>query len=179
MDYASRAGDKLAHALQEFHIDVSGLVCADLGCSAGGFSDCLLQNGAAKIYSVDTGYGVLAWRLRQDPKVTVLERTNALHVTLPELVDFVSIDVSWTPQRLIFPKAITLLKPIGNIVSLVKPHYEAKKAHVSLDEAKIVLQNTITQLQSLGINIKASVLSPITGQKGGNPEFLICYTQGV
>lgn len=95
--FASRSGHKLAAALDAFSIDPSGLICADLGCNVGGFTDCLLQRGAAKVYAVDTGYGTLAWKLR-DP-VVVMERTNAMHVVLPETVDLVTIDVAWTPQH--------------------------------------------------------------------------------
>src|SRR5579864_3600866 len=97
--FVSRAGSKLDHALTTFVIDVSAKICADLGCSTGGFTDCLLQRGAAKVFAVDTGYGVLDWKLRNDPRVVVMERTNAMHVNLPESVDLVSIDVAWTKQR--------------------------------------------------------------------------------
>src|ERR1700759_5340742 len=96
--FVSRAGQKLEHALSNFGLSPASLVCADLGCSTGGFTDCLLQHGAAKVYAVDTGYGVLAWKLRKDPRVVVMERTNGMHVTLPEQAKFVSIDVSWTKQ---------------------------------------------------------------------------------
>jgi 23S rRNA (cytidine1920-2'-O)/16S rRNA (cytidine1409-2'-O)-methyltransferase len=104
MPFVSRAGLKLDHALTAFAVDVTGLVCADLGCNAGGFTDCLLQRGAAKVYAVDTGYGALDWKLRKDPRVVVMERTNAMHVTLPEPVGFVCIDVAWTRQRRILPR---------------------------------------------------------------------------
>src|ERR1700692_2896638 len=97
--FVSRAGQKLDHALKTFTIDVSEKTCADLGCSTGGFTDCLLQLGAKKVYSIDTGYGVLDWKLRNDPRVIVMERTNAMHVQLPELADLISIDVAWTRQR--------------------------------------------------------------------------------
>src|SRR5512134_3893078 len=98
-NYVTRAGHKLAAALDAFGINVAGLVCADLGSNTGGFVDCLLQRGAAKVYAVDTGYGVLEYKLRKDPRVVVMERTNAMHVKLPELVAFVSIDVAWTKQK--------------------------------------------------------------------------------
>src|SRR5438034_4090953 len=104
-DFVSRAGQKLEHALSIFGVDVTGFVCADLGCSTGGFTDCLLQRGAAKVYAVDTGYGVLDWKLRTNERVVVMERTNAMHVTLPEPVDLVTIDVAWTKQRHILPAA--------------------------------------------------------------------------
>src|SRR5271163_2045641 len=97
--FASRAGLKLDHALDAFELDVTGLVCADLGCSTGGFVDCLLQRGAAKVYAIDTGYGVLDWKLRKDQRVVVMERTNAMHATLPEPAALLTIDVAWTRQR--------------------------------------------------------------------------------
>lgn len=163
--YVSRSGNKLAYALDTWHIDVKDLVCADLGCSTGGFTDCLLQHDAAKVYAVDTAYGILDYKLRLNPKVVVLERTNALHVNLPELVDFISIDVGWTPQRLILPAARTLLKPGGQIVSLLKPHYEAQKAHLTPVETRIIAD----QFAALG----QLVQSPIAGQKAGNVEYLL------
>src|SRR3989337_4533817 len=102
--YASRAGEKLQFALDKFKISVKDLMCADFGSSTGGFTDCLLQEGAQKVYSVDTAYGELAWNLRNNPKVAVLERTNAMHVTLPEKADLITIDVGWTNQERILPK---------------------------------------------------------------------------
>ena len=105
-----RAGQKLEHALVRFAIDVNGLVCADLGCSTGGFTDCLLQRGAAKVFAVDTGYGVLDWKLRKDPRVVVMERTNAMHVQLPEPANLVTIDVAWTRQQHILPAAKAILR---------------------------------------------------------------------
>jgi predicted rRNA methylase YqxC with S4 and FtsJ domains len=107
--HVSRGGDKLAAALDHFELDVARRVCADLGSHVGGFVDCLLQRGAARVYSVDTCYGTLAWRLRRDPRVVVLERTNAMHVSLPEPVDLITIDVGWTPQAKILPNAAGLL----------------------------------------------------------------------
>src|SRR3954468_14064629 len=125
MEFVSRAGQKLEHALREFAIDVTDKICADLGCSTGGFSHCLLQHGAKQVYAVDTGYGVLDWKLRKDPRVIVMERTNAMHVDLPEKVDLVSIDVAWTRQRHILPAAKRIIRDTGIVVSLIKPHYEA------------------------------------------------------
>src|SRR5215207_2113878 len=123
--FVSRAGQKLDHALNTFGLDVAGLICADLGSNAGGFVDCLLQRGAAKVYAVDTGYGVLEWKLRKDPRVVVMERTNAMHVVLPEPVGVVTIDVAWTRQRHILPAARRLVAPDGFVITLIKPHYEA------------------------------------------------------
>src|SRR3954453_11299902 len=107
--FVSRAGQKLEHALNVFGVDVSGLVCADLGSNVGGFVDCLLRHGAAKVYAVEKGYGVLEWKLRRDPRVVVMERANAMHIALPERVALVTIDVAWTRQRHILPAAGKLL----------------------------------------------------------------------
>src|SRR5690349_10406174 len=126
MSFVSRAGLKLDHALAVFGIDVADLICCDFGSNTGGFVDCLLQRGAAKVYAVDTGYGVLEWKLRKDPRVVVMERTNAMHVTLPEPVALVTIDVAWTKQRNILPSARRILTPAGRVVTLIKPHYEAE-----------------------------------------------------
>lgn len=126
--FVSRGGEKLAAALDGFNVDVTGRVCADLGSHVGGFVDCLLQRGAAKVYAVDTCYGTLAWKLRRDPRVVVRERTNAMHVTLPEQVDLVTVDVAWTPQARILPNAARLVLPTGTVVTLIKPHYEASRA---------------------------------------------------
>src|SRR6266404_2482418 len=103
--FVSRAGDKLDHALSTFALDVGGFVCADFGANAGGFTDCLLQRGASRVYAIDTGYGALEWKLRRDPRVVAMERTNAMHVELPEEVDLVVVDVAWTKQRFILPAA--------------------------------------------------------------------------
>src|SRR5690349_15375309 len=124
--FVSRAGQKLAHALDHFAIDVVGCVCADLGSNAGGFVDCLLQRGAGKVYAIDTGYGALDWKLRRDPRIIVMERTNAMHVELPERVARVTIDVAWTKQRHILPAARRMIADDGIVVTLIKPHYEAE-----------------------------------------------------
>ena len=169
--FVSRAGDKLAFALDHWRIDVKNLICADLGCSTGGFTDCLLQHGATKVYAVDTGYGVLDYKLRKDPRVVVLERANALHVKLPELVDLVTIDVGWTPQKLILPPAISLLKPGGKIISLIKPHYEARKPHLNPVQSEQVALQVKNEICSLGFEICELIASPILGQKGRNTEY--------
>src|SRR5213083_1812131 len=125
MSFVSRAGQKLEHALVHFQIDVAGKICADLGSNAGGFVDCLLQRGAAKVYAIDTGYGALEWKLRKDPRVVVMERTNAMHAELPEKVDLVTIDVAWTKQKHILPAARKMIDDDGIAISLIKPQYEA------------------------------------------------------
>jgi len=174
--YVSRAGLKLEAALRHFCIDPAGWVCADLGSNVGGFVDCLLRQGAAKVYAVDTAYGELAWKLRRDPRVVVRERTNALHVQLPEPVDLVTVDVGWTRQHLILPQARTLLKPGGRIVTLIKPHYEADRrllrGGVLPDEqVETVVAEVRARLEPLGILLADWCESPLRGQ-GGNREFL-------
>lgn len=180
--YASRAGLKLAAALDRFEIDPAGLICADLGCNVGGFVDCLLQRGAAKVYAVDTGYGQLAWKLRRDPRVVVMERTNALHVSLPEPVGLVTVDVGWTRQHLILPQAQTLLAAGGRIVTLIKPHYEAQprqlRRGVLPDEAfDPVVEQLVERLAELGIPIAGLMTSPLRGQ-AGNREALALVSGG-
>ena len=178
MPYVSRGGLKLEHALDVFGVDPTGLVCADLGCSTGGFSDCLLQRGAARVYAVDTGYGVLDWKLRSDDRVVVLERTNALHVELPEPCALIVIDASWTRQSRIVPVALGLLAPGGRVITLVKPHYEAPRDWLEggvLPEARHpeVLAAVAAELEVPGCRIEGPEASPIRGGKGGNLEHLL------
>ena len=178
--FVGRGGLKLQAALEAFKIDARGLVCADLGSNIGGFVDCLLQNGAAKVYSVDTSYGTLAWKLRTDPRVVVMERTNALHATLPEKVDLATVDVGWTPQRLILPNAVKMLKPGGRIVTLVKPQYESQEEErvrgvVKPECLEVVLDRVKSELLKIGIEIRETIESPILGE-GGNKELLALVT---
>lgn len=185
--YVSRGALKLAHALDTFNLDPASLDCADLGCSTGGFTDCLLHRGARSVVCVDTAYGQLAWKLRNDPRVTVLERTNALHAEpIAAGVDLVVMDLGWTPQRLAIPAAAKWLRPGGRILSLIKPHYElsdrqGKGAKVVLDEsqAEQVAIETIEALQAHGFQSVGFVKSPILGGGNrsksaakGNPEWL-------
>ena len=174
--FVSRGGEKLSAALDHFSLDPTGLVCADLGSHVGGFVDCLLARGACKVYSVDTSYGTLAWKLRKDERVVVIERQNAMHVELPEPVDLVTIDVGWTPQQKILPSARRLLSPNGRVVTLIKPHYEASKntldGGVLPDESiEGVLQGVSASMVDDGWTVLGSVRSPIRGH-GGNTEFL-------
>ncbi len=188
--YVSRGGLKLRHALDTFAVDPAGWTCADLGCSTGGFTDCLLRAGAARVYSVDTAYGQLAWTLRNDPRVVVTERTNALHAEPPPGgVDLVVVDMGWTPQRLVVPAALRWLKPSGRIISLVKPHYELKSlGEESLprggvledSHAQRVAEQVIGALPALGVRVLGTCRSPILGGAGsqggkgrGNPEWLV------
>ncbi len=170
--FVSRAGQKLEHALDVFLINVKDKVCADLGCSTGGFTDCLLQRGVSKVYAVDTAYGELDWGLRNDDRVVVMERTNALHVELPELVDIIAVDVGWTKQEKIIPKALELIRSGGNIVSLLKPHYEIGKPTVTDKELKKVVEKVKLDFSKLSLKIEGVIESPIVGNKGGNVEFL-------
>ncbi len=177
--YVSRAGAKLHAALAEFEIDPAGYTCADLGCNTGGFTDCLLKFGAKKIYAIDTGYGVLEWKLRKDERVVVMERTNALHVELPESVDLVVIDVAWTRQHLILQAAKRLLSSGGRIVSLIKPHYEAERSQLnkgvlSPEDAPRILQSVFDRLAEANFVPTATTQSPIVGRKG-NLEYLALF----
>jgi len=181
--YVSRGGQKLQAALEGFAIDVTGWICADFGVNVGGFTDCLLRRGAAKVYALDTGYGQLAWGLRRDSRVVVMERTNALYAPLPPDcpggVDLVVIDVAFTPQRLIVPAAGKWLARGGRIVCLFKPHYELEKlegqAHrpQSLDfpQAAATFDSICGDLARQGFTALAGMVSPLKG-KGGNFEFL-------
>jgi len=177
-EFVSRGGDKLAAALNEFGIDVTGRVCADLGSHVGGFADCLLQRGASRVYSIDTSYGTLAWRLRKDARVVVLERTNAMHVQLPEPMDLITIDVGWTKQTRILPSAARLIGTDGEVVTLIKPHYEASRellvGGVLLQSAfDEVIASVRVAIESLGWTVKNIMPSPIPGH-GGNREMLAC-----
>lgn len=181
--YVSRGGHKLAHALDAFGIDVRGLVCADLGCSTGGFTDCLLQRGAACVHAVDTAYGVFAWKLRRDPRVVVHERSNALHMAASAVVDLVVIDLGWTRQSLAIPAALRWLGAGGRIVSLIKPHYEMERARFGRESARGVLTDeageevaraTAAGLEDLGVEVVGLVCAPIRGGREGkgNLEWL-------
>lgn len=174
--FVSRAGEKLEHALDAFELNVTELVCADFGCNAGGFTDCLLQRGAARVYAIDTGYGALEWKLRKDPRVVPMERTNAMHVALPEQVDLVVIDVAWTRQRNILPAARRAIKSDGKVITLIKPHYEAEpeqlaKGVLAEQSVEAVVQNVKRDIEECGFNVVQTVRSPILGAKG-NVEVL-------
>jgi 23S rRNA (cytidine1920-2'-O)/16S rRNA (cytidine1409-2'-O)-methyltransferase len=174
--FVSRAGFKLEHALKVFAPDITGKTCADLGSNVGGFVDCLLQRGAAKIYALETGYGVLDYKLRKDPRVVVMERTNAMHATLPELVDLITIDVAWTKQKRILPAARKMLKPDGRVITLIKPHYESPpnlliKGILPPEHLPVVMEQVKSDIAASGFDIIDITDSPITGA-GGNKELL-------
>ena len=172
--FVSRAGAKLEHALEEFKLDVTGLRCADFGCNVGGFTDCLLQRGAKHVTAIDTGYGALAWKLRQDPRVETRERTNALHAEAPAGgVDLVALDLAWTPQRLAIPAALKWLAPAGRIITLIKPHYELRDEEKAwLDRGFLphervpgVVTRVEAEMPALGAKVMGSTQSPLVGGK--------------
>ncbi len=179
MGYVGRGGEKLEWALGEFSVSVEGLICCDLGSNVGGFVDCLLQHGASKVYSVDTSYGTLAWTLRNDERVVVMERTNALHVEIPEDVDLVTCDVGWTKQEKVLPKAQSLLKSDGKILSLLKPQYEAlreemekgRKGRVREESLDAILSRVKESAIKTGLKLSGPSRAPFLGGKGKNPEF--------
>jgi 23S rRNA (cytidine1920-2'-O)/16S rRNA (cytidine1409-2'-O)-methyltransferase len=185
LPYASRGGFKLAAALDAFELDVSGWVAADVGASTGGFTDCLLQRGAAKVYTIDVGYGQLAWQLRQDPRVVVMDRTNARYLaSLPEAVDLATVDVSFISLRLILPPVLGWLRPGGQIVTLVKPQFEAGREQVGkggvVRDAAIhraVLTELVAWAEGQGLGLRGLIRSPITGP-AGNVEFLAHWAPG-
>jgi 23S rRNA (cytidine1920-2'-O)/16S rRNA (cytidine1409-2'-O)-methyltransferase len=177
--FVSRGGEKLDHALEAFRIDVAGSVAADLGASTGGFTDCLLQRGADRVYAVDVGHGQLDLRVRDDARVVVLEKTNARYLeSLPEPVDLVVIDVSFISLDLIFPVAARLLRPGGRCVPLIKPQFEAGrheigKGGVVRDPAvhRLVLERALASAVAHGFGVTGLVASPLQGP-AGNVEFL-------
>ncbi len=177
--YASRGGEKLARALARFDIDPTGLVAADLGASTGGFTDCLLQAGARRVYAVDVGHGQLLERLRLDPRVVVLDRTNARSLAgLPEPVQLVTIDVSFISLRLILPTAAHLLAPGGTTIPLIKPQFEAGQQEVGKggvvrdpDVHRRVLAAVLAAAVEVGFGVRNLIASPLRGP-AGNIEFL-------
>ena len=180
--YVSRGGLKLEKAMQEFPITLEGKVCMDVGASTGGFTDCMLQNGAVKVYSVDVGYGQLAWKLRIDERVVNLERTNFRYATreqIPDEIDFASVDVSFISLKHILPNLNTLLAPDGQAVCLIKPQFEAGKEKVGkkgvvrdLNVHLEVVENVINLAVENGFSVMGLQFSPIKGPEG-NIEYLI------
>ena len=181
LPYVSRGGLKLEKAMATFPIDLHGAVCADIGASTGGFTDCMLQNGAEKVYAVDVGYGQLAWKLRSDPRVVCLERTNARYLTreqVPDELDFASVDVSFISLKLILPPLNGLLKDGGHAACLVKPQFEAgrekvgKKGVVRDPDVHLeVLEHFLDHAKESGFTVLGLTYSPIRGPEG-NIEYL-------
>lgn len=179
--YVSRGGLKLEKAMQTWPITLEGAVAMDCGASTGGFTDCMLQNGAAKVYAVDVGYGQLAWKLREDSRVVCMERTNARYLTaeqVPDPLDFVSVDVSFISLGLILPALRPLLKPEGQLVCLIKPQFEAGKGKVGKNgvvrDPAIhleVLEQFVAHAAASALTIRGITFSPIRGPEG-NIEYL-------
>ncbi len=184
--YVSRGGLKLEKALRDFGVAVNGFVCSDSGASTGGFTDCLLQAGAAKVYAIDVGYGQLAWKLRQDPRVVCMERTNIRYVTpedIGEPLDLSVVDVSFISLSIVLPAVVRLLKPEGQVLSLIKPQFEAGREKVGKkgvvrDPAvhREVLEKFVALAEGLGLTIRALTYSPVKGPEG-NIEFLAHLTK--
>ena len=179
--YVSRGGLKLEKALRDFGVDPAGYVCSDSGASTGGFTDCLLQQGASKVFAIDVGYGQLAWKIRNDPRVVTMERTNIRYVTpedLGEPLDLSVVDVSFISLHTVLPAIKQLLKPTGQVLCLIKPQFEAGKGKVGkkgvVREPEIhceVLDNFIALVRELGMSLCALTYSPVKGPEG-NIEFL-------
>ena len=181
LPYVSRGGLKLEKAMRAFGLRLDGCVCADIGASTGGFTDCMLQNGACKVYSVDVGYGQLDWKLRSDERVVCMERTNARYLTheqIPDELDFASIDVSFISLRLILPAVFGLLREGGHVACLIKPQFEAGREKVGKkgvvrDPAvhREVLEHFLTHAAESGFGVLDLTYSPIRGPEG-NIEYL-------
>ena len=182
MKYVSRGGYKLEKAMLSFPIELEGKVCMDVGASTGGFTDCMLQNGAVKVYSIDVGYGQLAWSLRQDERVVCMEKTNMRYVTteqVPDPIAFTSIDVSFISLTKVLPSVYNLVKEQGEIVALIKPQFEAGREQVEKHGVvrnpkvhKQVIQNIWEFAIEIGLTVKGLDFSPIRGPEG-NIEYLI------
>lgn len=184
--YVSRGGLKLEKALRDFGVDPTGFVCSDSGASTGGFTDCLLQQGAKKVYAIDVGYGQLAWKLRGDPRVVCMERTNIRNLKpedLDEPLDLSVIDVSFISLKLVLPVIRELLKPDGQVLCLIKPQFEAGREKVGKkgvvrDPAvhREVLEGVLAAARELGFTVKNLSFSPVKGPEG-NIEFLAHLTK--
>ena len=180
--YVSRGGLKLEKSMTEFDLQLTDTVCMDIGASTGGFTDCMLQNGAVKVYAIDVGYGQLDWKLRNDPRVVNMEKCNVRYLDtdlIEEPVDFISIDVSFISLKLIFPVAAKVLAGDGEIVCLVKPQFEAGREQVGkkgiVRDRKVhreVIENVIRYAEENGLYVHGLTFSPVTGAKG-NIEYLL------
>jgi 23S rRNA (cytidine1920-2'-O)/16S rRNA (cytidine1409-2'-O)-methyltransferase len=183
--YVSRGGEKLAAALEAFGVGVHGRTCADVGASTGGFTDCLLQHGAARVYSIDVGKGLLHWRLRNHPRVVVMERTNARSLkSLPEPIEMTTIDASFISLRLLLPSVVGWLAKRGQVIALVKPQFEAGRKSVGRggvvrdpEVRRQVLEQIMTFAAQAGLGPQGLMRSPLLGPKG-NVEFLLWCRKG-
>ncbi|WP_238916005.1 TlyA family RNA methyltransferase [Clostridium sp. YIM B02555] len=186
LKYVSRGGLKLEKAMNTYELSLEDKVCMDIGASTGGFTDCMLQNGAKKVFSVDVGYGQFAWKLRTDERVVCMERTNIRYVTLEDIgepLDFASIDVSFISLKKIMPATLGLLKDTGEVVALIKPQFEAGREKVGkkgvVREAsthKEVVHNIVDFLLEQNLNVLGVGYSPIKGPEG-NIEYLVYFTK--
>lgn len=182
LPFVSRGGLKLDKAVRSFQLRLKDMVAMDIGASTGGFTDCMLQNGAKKVYAVDVGYGQLAWKLRTDPRVVNMERTNIRNISqdqIPEKLDFFSVDVAFISLRLVLPVALRLLKEGGTAVCLVKPQFEAGRENVGkkgvVRDPKVhqdVLESICTYVKEIGFTILGADFSPVKGPEG-NIEYLL------
>ncbi|GKS59720.1 TlyA family rRNA (cytidine-2'-O)-methyltransferase [Nitrospira sp.] len=185
--YVSRGGDKLAPALDAFEVEVEGRVALDVGASTGGFTDCLLQRGAARVYAVDVGYGQMAWRLRQDSRVVLIERQNIRYLPpdlIPETLNLAVIDVSFISLTLVLPPVVRLLAPGAWVVALVKPQFEVGKGQVGRggivrdnQQRREVVEKIVTFSRECGLKPIGMLESPVAGQKG-NREVLVGWRWG-
>lgn len=178
--FVSRGGEKLLAALEAFSVHPDGLICADIGASTGGFSDCLLQYGAAKIYAIDVGKGILHWKLRSDPRMVVMEETNARYVkALPEQVQLVVCDASFISLKILLPVMIHWMTEDANVITLIKPQFEAGRVDVARGDGVVrdplihrrVLGDVLNYAQEQGFGVRGLIRSPLLGPKG-NTEFL-------
>ncbi|NRZ68192.1 23S rRNA (cytidine1920-2'-O)/16S rRNA (cytidine1409-2'-O)-methyltransferase [Clostridium beijerinckii] len=186
LKYVSRGGLKLEKAMKTYSISLENKVCMDIGASTGGFTDCMLQNGASKVFSVDVGYGQFAWKLRTDERVVCMERTNIRYVTLEDIgepLDFASIDVSFISLKKIMPATINLLKDDGEVVALIKPQFEAGREKVGkkgvvreISTHKEVVHDIVDFLLQQNLNVLGVSFSPIKGPEG-NREYLVYFTK--
>jgi 23S rRNA (cytidine1920-2'-O)/16S rRNA (cytidine1409-2'-O)-methyltransferase len=180
--YVSRGGVKLAAALDHFDLAVEGKTALDVGASTGGFTHCLLLRGAVRVHAVDVGYGQLAWTLRQDPRVRVLERRNARHLSLEDIeepVDLIVIDTSFISLKIIIPPLLALVKASGDILPLIKPQFEVGKGKVGKggvvrnpEDREEVLRSLIAHFQASGLQVEGPMESPISGAKGNREYFI-------
>ncbi len=182
--YVSRGGEKLAHALSAFGIDVDGLAAVDVGASTGGFTHCLLQRGARRVYAVDVGYGQLDFRLRQDPRVVVMERVNARYLrSLPEKVDLATVDVSFIGLQTVLPAVARLVRPVAPIVALFKPQFQARKGEVGKGGVvrdplltATLIGRFVSWAVGFGLRIRGLTPSPLLGPAGNQELFLLLET---
>lgn len=187
MKYVSRAGFKLEAALEAFKVDVKDLIAVDAGISTGGFTDCLLQNGIARVYGVDVGYGQVHDKVRTDKRVVLLEKTNVRYLeSLPELVDIATLDLSFISLLKVMPAISKLIKPNGRIIALIKPQFEAEREEVSkggvIKDEKIhqkVVEKIKQGMTEWGFVMKGVIESPITGATAGNKEFLALFERSL